>query len=272
MSKLIVSPKNYEHLNDLLKMDIDGVLISIKDVSVNDSYYMDIEEVLETDFNDKEVFISMNKLMHNKDLELVKNILLKVKNSKKDIKILFYDMGVYNIAKYYDMTQQLVIYQDHLNASTDTNNFYDEMGVKYSFITSDITMDELLKIKENSESKLMFLAYGYAPIFYSRRYLVSNYLEFINEKKKDVDYQIISDTDIKYPIEEEKYGTTIYTSKPINLINYIDKLNNIDYLVLKSNKIDEDEFNEMVKKYINHEQIDDDYIGFLNTKTIYRVK
>ena len=76
----------------------------------------------------------------------------------------------------------------------------------------------------------------------------------------------------RYPIEEEKYGTTIYTFKPINLINYIDKLDNIDYLVLKSNKIDEDEFNEMVKKYINHEQIDDDYIGFLNTKTIYRVK
>ena len=272
MSKLIVSPKNYNHLMKLIKMDIDGVIISIKDVSVNDNYYMDIDMVLDTDFKEKEVFVSMNKLLHNSDLDMVRDILLKIKNSNKDIKILFYDMAIYNMASEFGITDKLVIYQDHLNASTDTNNFYFNLGIKYSFITSDITMEELLKIKKNSKSKIMFLGYGYAPIFYSRRYLVSNYLEFIGREKKDKEYKIISDMNIDYPIEEEKYGTTIYTSKPINLINYMDKLKNIDYIVLKSNKMDKDEFNEMVKKYILGEHVEDEYVGFLNTKTIYRVK
>ena len=119
--------------------------------------------------------------------------------------------------------------------------------------------------------EIFFLGYGYAPIFYSRRYLISNYLKYIGEKKGK-NYKIVSDTDKVYPINEEEFGTTIYTSKPINLINYLDELQKIDYLVLKSNQIDNDEFDKMVLKFINHEHVEDDYIGFFNTKTIYRVK
>ena len=119
---------------------------------------------------------------------------------------------------------------------------------------------------------IFFLGYGYAPIFYSRRYLISNYLKYINEEDNGNEYKIVSDTDNVYPIDEEEFGTTIYTEKPINLINHLNELEKIDYLVLKSNKIDDSEFNKMVDKFINHEYIDDDYIGFFNTKTIYRVK
>ncbi|MBR7042543.1 MAG: hypothetical protein IKI04_03475, partial [Bacilli bacterium] len=74
------------------------------------------------------------------------------------------------------------------------------------------------------------------------------------------------------PIKEEEYGTTVYTEKPINLLNYLDKLKDIDYLVLKSNMISDSEFNKMVDKFINKDKIDDEYIGFFNTKTTYKVK
>ena len=118
---------------------------------------------------------------------------------------------------------------------------------------------------------LFFLGYGYAPIFYSRRYLITNYLKYIDEQKGN-EYKIISDKGMTYPIEEEEFGTTIYTEKPINLLNHIDEINDIDYLVLRSNKIDDIEFNKMVDKFINHEKTDDEYLGFFNKKTIYRVK
>jgi len=41
---------------------------------------------------------------------------------------------------------------------------------------------------------------------------------------------------------------------------------------MNSNLIDEFKFNSMVDKFINHEKIDDTYIGFFNQKTIYKVK
>ena len=268
--KLIVSVNSLKHLNHMVKKDIDGIILSIDKLSVNDSFYIDIDEIDKIDFNKKEVFVSMNKLMHNSDLEYLRAVMNKLKD--KDVRIIFYDMAVYNIAKEYNMIDKLVIQQDHLNASVLSNKFYLERGIKASYITSDITKDELLEIKEKSGMEVFFLGYGYAPIFYSRRYLITNYLKYIGEENDGSEYHIISDTDKVYKICEEEYGTTIYTEWPINLLNYIDKLKDIDYLVLKSNKIDDSEFNKMVDKFINHDKVDNPYIGFFNTKTIYKVK
>ena len=270
MSKLIVSANSKNHLIDLLKKNIDGIILSIDKLSVNDSFYVDISILDEIDFKEKEIFVSLNKLMHNNDLEHLRMVMNKLKS--KDVKILFYDMAVFNIAKELDMIDKLVIYQDHLNASILSNKFYNDLGIRGSYITSDITGDELLDIKKNSNMSIMFMVYGYIPIFYSRRYLISNYLKYIGDKKKGNEYSIVSDTGIEYPIDEEEYGTTIYTSKEVNLINYLDKINDIDYIVMRSNKINNDVFNLMVDKFINKDKMDNCYLGFFNTKTIYKVK
>lgn len=270
MSKLIVSANSKNHLIDLLKKNIDGIILSIDKLSVNDSFYVDISILDEIDFKEKEIFVSLNKLMHNNDLEHLRMVMNKLKS--KDVKILFYDMAVFNIAKELDMIDKLVIYQDHLNASILSNKFYNDLGIRGSYITSDITGDELLDIKKNSNMSIMFMVYGYIPIFYSRRYLISNYLKYIGDKKKGNEYSIVSDTGIEYPIDEEEYGTTIYTNKEINLINYLDKINDIDYIVMRSNKINDDKFNLMVDKFINKDKMDNCYLGFFNTKTIYKVK
>lgn len=268
--KLIVSANSREHLEKLLKKKIDGVLLSILDLAVNDTWYIDVSLLDEIDFKGKEVIISLNKLMHNSDLEYLRIVMNKLKN--KNVKILFYDMAVYNIALEYEMVDKLIIGQDHLNASTLSNKFYLNLGIKGSYLTSDITKDEVLEIKEKSGMEIYFMVYGYGPIFYSRRYLISNYLKYIDGGKYQGDYKIVSDTGVEYPIDEEKYGTTIYTSKVINLINRIDEIKEIDYFVLKSNKIKDLEFNKMVDKYIHHEKVEDAYVGFFDTKTIYRVK
>lgn len=270
MSKLVVSANSYDHLLELIKMDIvDGIIISINDLSVNSSYYMDVDLVKKTNFLDKEVFISLNKNMHNFDLELLRNVINEIKDM--DIKILFYDMAVYRIAREYNIVNKLVIYQDHLNTSILSNKFYNDLGINGSYISSDITKDELLDIKKNTNMEIMFCGYGYVPIFYSRRYLISNYLEYIQEDEGN-DYKIISDTGIEHPIEEEKYGSTVYTEKPINLINYLKDIDIVDYIVMNSRMIDNNEFNEMIKKFRRKDNMDDCYIGFFNTKTIYKVK
>ena len=268
--KLIVTVNSYKHLKELLKKNIDGVILSIDKLAVNDSFYIDASELNKIDFNKKEVFVSLNKLMHNSDLVYLREVMHKLKDSK--VKILFYDMAVYKIAAEYNMVDKLVICQDHLNASVLSNKFYLKRGIKTSFIISDITKEELLEIKAKSGMNLGFLGYGYAPIFYSRRYLVTNYLKYIDEANTASNYKLIGDNGEKYPIEEEEFGTTIYTREPINLINYLEELKDIDYLILKSNKIEDGEFNLMVDKYLKHEKVANAYIGFFNTKTIYRVK
>ena len=181
-------------------------------------------------------------------------------------------MSIYNISKEFGIVDKLVIYQDHLNASIYSNKFYSDLGITGSYISSDITGEELLEIKDNSNMEIYFTGYGYVPIFYSRRYLIKNYLKFINQEKLKGNYTIISDMDTEYPISEEEFGTTIYSEKPVNLINYQDYLEQIDYLVLNSNGIKDEEFNLMIDKFIKKDTIEDCYLGFFNTKTIFKVK
>ena len=271
MSKLICTGNSVSDIEKLLLKDINGIILYIDKLSVNSSFYMDIDDIHKIECGDKELFICMNKLMHNKDIDYLRECLLKVRD--KNLHILFYDMAVYNIARELGIEDKLVIYQDHLNASILSNRFYNRLGIKYSFITSDITMEELLLIKRNVDSKIMFLGYGYLPMFYSRRYLISNYLKYIDqfdgEKSK---YEIVSDMGKKYTIAEEENGTTIYTDREVNLINYMEQLDEIDYIVMNSNNIDSDEYLRMVDKFIKREKMDDCYLGFFDKKTIYKVK
>ena len=270
MSKLIVSVNSYGQMNRLMGKDIYGFMLYIDKLSVNSSFYVDIDDIKNIDFKDKKIYLVMNKIMHNVDLDIVRDNLAKIKDM--DVKILFYDMSVYNISKELGIVDKLVIYQDHLNASILSNKFYYGLGITGSYISSDITGEELLEIKKNSDMDVYFTCYGYVPIFYSSRYLIKNYLKFIDGEDVSGNYSIVSDMDREYPIMEEGYGTTIYSEYPINLINYLDYLNDIDYLVMNSNLIDDDEFENMLDKFINKEKMDDCYLGFFNTKTIFRVK
>lgn len=270
MSKLIVTVNSLEQLDELLDKNVYGVMLYIDKLSVNSSFYISIDELDKIDFKNKKVFLVMNKIMHNGDLELVRNSFDKLRNM--DVKILFYDIGVFNIAKQLNMVDKLVIYQDHLNASIQSNRFYNDLGITGSYVSSDITGEELLQIKRNNKMEIYFMGYGYAPIFYSRRYLIKNYLKFIDREGCVGKYSIINDMGHEYPISEEEYGTTIYSEKPVNLINCLDELDSIDYIVMNSNGIDNSEFSLMVEKFISRVKIDDCYLGFYNTKTIFRVK
>ena len=193
-------------------------------------------------------------------------------NKLKISKILFYNVGVINIAKKLGITKDLVIMQEHLNSSIYSNNFYYNNGVKGAFISSDITKEELLEIKNNTNMEIMFMGYGYLPIFYSRRYLTTNYFNYINKTKKDNLYYM-RHNDEDYPVLESSNGSIIYTSKPVNLINNLDKINSIDYIVMDSFNIDNSKFMNVLDNFVNKTKTNNnEYIGFFNTKTIYKVK
>ena len=270
MSKLVVTGNSLDHIRKLMDKDIYGIMLYIDKLSVNGSFYMDIDSIRDIDLGNKKKYVVMNKIMHNSDLEMVRDCLSKLRDI--DVRILFYDMGVYNIALELEMVDKLVIYQDHLNASILSNIFYNSLGINGSYVSNDVTGDELLEIKNKSGMEIYFLGYGYSPIFYSRRYLIKNYLKFIDREDISGDYSIISDMNKEYPIREEEYGTTIYSEREINLINSLDYLREIDYIVMNSNMIEDDEFDLMVDKFVNRDKMDDCYLGFFNVKTIFKVK
>ena len=268
MKKILVFP-NKNNLDYLLSSDVDGIILPLKGLSVQSDVYfdlLDIKRILNR--TKKEICVSINKIMHESDLKELEMALVTL-NKLNISKIFFYDVSVLRMCKEFHINKPLVVYQEHLNASSLTNQFYTHMGAKYSVITNDITREEINEISKHSN--LMMVCYGYLPIFYSRRFLVSNYLDYIKKRKSSDIYYIKHNNDY-YPISEEEYGTCIYTKEPINLINELDTIN-IDYIILNSFLILDDEFFEVLDRYLLHKtDKDEHYIGFLNEKTVYRVK
>lgn len=268
MNKIIVKPNKKEDIKNLINLEIDGIILPLKELSVGSSFFVSLEEIIKLK-TDKEKIVLINKIMHNNDLELLKETLIKLNQS--DVKkIIFYDLSVYTLSKELNINNiELTIGQDHLNRSIKSNNFYNELGINYSYISNDITIDEIKEIKENTKMKLFYMAYGRIPLFCSRRYLVSNYFDYIKKEKKESNYYIQNKEDKLY-ISEEDNATLIY-SDIVNLINHVEELEFIDYLVLDFNNIEE--YKDIINNFKN--KIKDGkeyYLGFYNTKTIYKVK
>ena len=269
MKKILVIPKDLDNLGKILKTDINGIILPIKNLSIGYSVYFTINDIKDIiNLTSKEVHVIINKIMHKEDLKELEQVLIKL-NKMNITKIIFYDLAVLNLCEKLNISKKLVINQEHLNASRYSNNFYKKRNVEYSIITNDITKEEINEISKYNN--IMLTCYGYLPIFNSKRHLITNYLEHIKEKKQDVMYYI-KNKDERYPIIEEEDGTTIFTKEPINLINEIDNIN-IDYIILNAFNIENNQFLDILnKKKKKKKTKKEEYTGFINKKTVYNIK
>lgn len=266
ITNLVVVPNKKNEILKILNKNIKGIILGVKSLSIY-PLELEIEEIIDIkNKTDKKVLVALNKMIHNEDLSLIREILSKIKESDID-GIIFYDLGVFNIIKEMNIDKELIISMEHLNASIDSNNFYYKRGINSSIVTSDITFNDIIDIKNNTKMNIYYTVFGYLPIFYSRRYLLTSYFEYINEKM-DSDLYYIYNDDLEYMIREYDYGTIIY-SPLINLISEIDKLNELDNLIIDLSYIDD---SGVIDNYLSKECFGSDYRGFYDKKTIYKLR
>lgn len=282
--KLLIMPKSIDQIESLIE-DIDGVIVGIKDLSINQPAYFTLDEIKKINEiiknNGKEIFVSLNKNMFNKDLEILEYTLLQLDNLKLN-GILYYDIAIVNFKKNLKLVTPLVWNQEHLTTNYLTSNFWYEYGAKYTMLSSEITIDEINDIALNANAKTMVPIFGYLPMFVSRRHLVKNYLDTF-KIKDDSNINYIEKENKTYAIIDSNDGTIAYSNKCLNGINETLKLN-VDYIVLNSFNINNATFKRVVSMYniVNEsnvqefkEEIDkmlDTDTGFLYKETVYEVK
>ncbi len=280
MSKIILI------LNDITDIDkysdVDGFIIPIKDLSINYNTYLSLSE-FESIYNkikDKDIFISLNKNMNNKDLSILEDTLKRLENY--DIEgILYYDVALVNMKKRLNLKNNLVWAAEHLVCNYATINYWNSESVNYAYLSSEITKREIKEIKENTNVKLMANLFGYVPIFTSKRRLISNYLEtFKKENNSDIYY--MHKEGISYPLMENSDGTCAYSGHILNIVLEYFNLD-IDYYVVNPFLIDnfdkvldiimnldknnlQKSYQELCKLVPNTDD------GFINKDTIYKVK
>jgi len=282
MNKILTIPSNIDEINKT-KSIVDGFIIGIEDMSVNTNMCININEFsLLNDISDKDIFISINKNLHNSDLDNIKNILIEL--NKYNIKgVLYYDVAILNIYRKLELNYELVLASEHTATNYNTINYWNSFGVNYAYLSSDITEEEMVTISKNCKSKLMTTLFGYLPMFVSKRHIVKNYLEYFGlQDNSTVNY--IDKENKTYPIIDNSIGTSVYSSNILNGIKSALNIN-LDYIVLNGFDIELSKFIDVINMFKNvnkdniieyFNKINSMFInideGFLNTKTIYRVK
>ena len=251
-----------------IKDYVDAYLIPLKDLSINYINSFTLDEIKKIKELNKEIFIILNKNIHNDELDILKQTLKEIE--KLNINgIMFYDISLVNLKLKLNLKTSLVWSQEHLVTNYGTINYWNKKGIEYAYLSSELTKREIDEIRENTNSKLFLNVFGYIPMFTSKRHLVDNYVDTFNlENNKQ---NTIFKEGKTYNITDVNLGTTVYSNYILNIVEQ--NFKNIDYLVFNSNLIDEKDFCEVLENYNKnvHNKFKEE-TGFLYQETIYKVK
>ena len=193
--KIVSMPTDISNLKQSL-LYCDCFVVGIKDFSIGHNFYLTLEELEKLipmlKNNSKEIFISLNKIIHNKDIPKLEELIIAL--NKLDIDgILYGDIALINIVKRLNLKVPLIWSQSHLITNYHTCNFWYKKGIKMGVISEEVTIKEILEINNNTNMKLIVPIYGFLTMFLSKRKLLSNYFNFIKKDKvKDKYYLYIT--------------------------------------------------------------------------------
>ncbi|MBN6186380.1 U32 family peptidase [Aneurinibacillus sp. BA2021] len=175
------------------------------------------------------VYVSVNALFHNKDLEGLPAYLQELEAANVD-GIVFGDTAVVMIARQIGLKVPLHWNAEVLTTNYETINYWGRKGATRAFVARELNMDAIVEIKENAEVEIQVQVHGITCIFHSRRDLVTNYEKFtgkeamaagmdrrlfITEEKRD---------ELRYPIFEDRNGTHIMSAEDICIVEHLDEL------------------------------------------------
>lgn len=264
--------------------NIDGIILPLKNYSVDYENDYSIEEIRKIKENfSKEIFIVINRMIFNRDIDHLKEVLKEIETLQVT-GIFFYDLALLKLKEELKLKTDLVWNAPHMTTNYKTCNYYQAKKVKYAYLSNEITLKEALEIKEKSKIIPMFTLIGYPTVAMSNRHLITNYHKMHNlenNERLEIEEKVTKE---KYYLYENEFGTTFKYGKVLNNIEALEKLKqvNFPYLILIEDGIDHSIFlkvlenvNQNIEKNAPLDEIYHligDNTGFLKKETIYKVK
>lgn len=288
--KIIITIHKREHIEKLLSVT-DGVVLGHHDFGTRLTSSFSIEDI-----NDvialskkmhKDVFINANQMMTDDQLAQF-SVWLDQINVADVTGIIASDLGALVLLKQKGLNPKAVYNPETLITNTYDFNFLTAFNLLGVYAAKEITLEDLIMIGQEKSLKMFMVGHGHLNMFYSKRQLIQNYLDFLNETHElhlRQDLTLIEEhrQEDHYPILEDEAGTHVFRSHVMHAMHQQAILKSfLDYLVIDTIFKDDHygydvalmyhtEQKDMIKtlqeKY--HETWDE---GFFFKKTIYKGK
>ncbi len=243
----------------------DSFILPLKDFSVGFDVYFNTDEINKLSSVYK-VSIIINRFIHEKDLEIIKKELLKLDN------IEYFFIEDFSLINYIPK-EKIVLYPNHIISNYYSVNYLNELGFNNVLVSNELTINELVDIKNNAKSNLFYTLISKNNLMYSKRELLTNYYDnynINNRSNKIIVNEEVSNHEVI--IKEEEKSTTIFNNKIFCANKYLDKLNGYNFVVNLSN-IDDNNKKIILNNLKNsnlYNLIDCDFY-FLENKIVYKV-
>lgn len=251
--KIICEVNSLKEAKEFAKLEsVDVILINLDFLSLEQSLVMDDNKALKLikyiQKTNKAVGINIDRLFHQDDIGFVSQLL----DSFPVDYVVYSDLGIYHLLSQNGITD-CAIYR----APTYLTNYYDinifQKLNEYVVASNQISVDELVEIVENTNSNLVIDGVGMACCFYSKRYLVTNYLKFKGFKLKNYRNEIFKlkeeTRDNFYHLVEDVNGTKIYDEAHYALTVELELLNKAEYFLINRFNFSDSIYKSLVKYY-----------------------
>jgi putative protease len=243
--ELLVTPRTVADIEPLAKAGADAVMIGEQKFGLRLAGEFSREDVKEAvaiaHENNMKVYVAMNAMFHNDKVEALKDYVAFLQEVNVDA-VVFGDPAVLMTVREVAPNMQM-----HWNTETTatnwfTCNYWGRKGAKRAVLARELSLDEIVELKENAEVEVEVQIHGMTCMFQSKRSLVGNYFEYQGrdmeiEKKKYEENMFLHDKERnnKYPVYEDENGTHIMSP---NDICFIDELEELIDAEIDSLKID----------------------------------
>ena len=212
------------------------------------------------EIKEENAYIFVNRILDCNSIDKLSEILHHLPKNIKGI--IFDDLGLIEVLK--DINIEKILYYSHFNTNYASINYFFDY-VDEVIVSTDISEEEIDEIIIKAKKMVSLFVFGLVPSLYSRRTLLTNYAKQFNlpeERQKELGIN-----DKKFIAIENEFGTMMYhypyydgtrllKKQAKYLFYYPILLGDQDVL-----KIAQNDFGGVISDN-----------GFLDTKTIYKVK
>jgi U32 family peptidase len=286
--KILSTLHHMDCFDDIIQV-ADGIIVGHEMFAAKLTQHFDVNEInrliLKANQNHKTLFLQANQMMNDQQLDQFEAFIKKI-DVEALTGIIVSDLGAIQRLKKMNVNKA-IYHPDTLLTNAYDFNFSKSMGAMGAFVAKEITLEDIVHIGKKKLIPLFMLGHGHLSMFYSKRTLVTNYIEHTNQTiqlKKVKDLKIVEEhrQSEAYPILEDEAGTHVFNANVFASINEIKTLSQyVDYLVIdtifKSDQYALDILNLYVNDPTNQENVMLKYNevwheGFLHKKTIYMQK
>lgn len=234
--ELVMPAGDLEKLTTAFLFGADSVYAGGKDFSLR-AYAgnLDLEEisagVQQAHRQGKKMYLTVNILAHNRDIELLRPFLEAISNLELD-GLIVADPGILRMAKVYAPQVPITISTQANVSNYEAAAFYRDLGASRIVLARELSLDEIVDLKHRVDVELEMFVHGAMCVSYSGRCLLSHYMTGRSANRGACahpcrySYRVVEEKrpGQYYPIEEDQRGSYIFNSRDLCLLPCLPRL------------------------------------------------